>query len=168
MANQPDPNILTGLPGAAAVVSPQGGMQYPVMAPADPTGKLAMGCTTLLTLPSAAYGTASTANPSIFSTTYINSLAVDINITAVTGGVSPGYSYLFDRQGADGVWYNVFTTANGTAIPAQYSIDTGNFSVAFTTSNTAQHCVLTNQARMRWVYAGTPTSFTFSMSVIGR
>lgn len=167
MANQPDPNILTGQPGPSnSVVSPQGGMTYPVMAPADPTGKLAMGCSTLLAIPSAAYSTASTLNPSVFSTQYINATTLDISITASSGGTNPTVTFFYDRQGADGVWYNILSTP-ATVPTVTYSIDVGPFSVTYGGTNTAQHNVFTQSARLRWT-TSQPSTITFSASVVGR
>lgn len=165
----PDSRIIS--PSARVVpaaVSPQAGMRYRAGALADPTGKLAAGCSTLLLLPSAAYGTASSLNPSVFSTQYINSMALDITVSAVSGGASPTFQFILERKDANGNWDSILSTLVGPAPPVTFSIDVGPFSVGYGGINTAQHAVFTQQARIRWVYNNNPTSYTFSVSVIGR
>ena len=63
-------------------------MLFPVTATADPTGKILNGCSQLLYLPSASYGTAIPA-ACTFSTQYINYCTFDISVTGFTGGTQP-------------------------------------------------------------------------------
>ena len=119
----------------------------------------------LATLPSAAYTSAQ--SPLAISTSTVDSLAVDISVTAVTGGTTPTAQFILERQGADTNWYSIFSSTAANA-PFVLTVDVGPFSLQFGGSNTAAHAVLTSAARLRWVYTGAPTSYTFSVSVIGR
>ncbi len=84
--------------------------------------------------------------------------AVDVNVTAATG-TSPTLDLYLDRQGADGVWYNVWHPTQITAAgAASTSVGPG----------CATGEVLTGYLRLRWVVGGTTPSFTFSASVVGR
>lgn len=162
-----DPSILTGQQRAGAIISPAGGMAYRPVAPADPTGQLVMGCSTLLLIPPGTYGTASSLNPSVFSTRYVNNMALDINISSSSGGTSPTISFILERQEPDGVWYNILSTLVGPLPPVQFSIDVGAFSIGYGGLNTAQHNVFTPFTRIRWV-TSQPSTFNFSVSAIGR
>lgn len=174
-----DPNITTTKVGTPALVSPQGGMAYPVHAPADPTGKMITGAVTLFSLPSAAY-TSAIPPAATFSTMYITSAAYDATVTAFTGGTSPTITFLFDRQGADGNWYPILppsgggvVTLSGTGLTA--SVDIGLLAQSISGGGVssvygAAHNVFTPTSRVRWSIGGSPaaTSVTFSLSVIGR
>jgi hypothetical protein len=124
------------------------------------------GARALCYLPSANYGTAIPAAASLFSTEFVSSMALDMTISALAGG-TPTATFLLDRQGLDGNWYNILTTAAATAATS-YSIDVGNFSLAFGGTNTAQHSVFTYNGRLRWTFGGGGTGVTFSASVVGR
>lgn len=162
-----DASLMTGQSRAGAFVAPVTGMLYRPAAPADPTGKLAMGCSTLLLIPPGSYGTASSLNPSVFSTQYISNMALDINISSSTGGTSPTISFILERLEPDGTWYSVLNTLSGPLPPVQFSIDVGQFSVGYGGLNTAQHNVFTQTSRIRWT-TSQPSTFTFSVSAIGR
>ena len=113
--------------------------------------------------------TAATGSSSL-DTRFVASLAVDINVTALTGGTSPTIQFWVDRLGADSNWYNVWTSGT-TGVAALYSVDIGAFSLNYSYPTTqAQHAVLTGTTRFRWAFGGTanPTSVTFSASVVGR
>lgn len=120
----------------------------------------------LVALPSAAYTAAQ--SPAVFSTVGVSELAVDITVSSVTGGTSPTLQFFLERQAADGLWYLILNTPPGATSPTSFTFDVGPFSLAFGGTNSAQHMVFTSQARLRWTYAGSPTSFTFSASVFGR
>lgn len=106
-------------------------------------------------------------------TTWVEALAVDINITAITGGVTPNITFTLDRLGADGIWYSPVTTGI-IAATGKASIDLasalGIAIVAAPLTSGAQHMVLGNTTRLSWVFGGgtPPTSVTFSASIIGR
>lgn len=142
-------------------------MKYRPVAPADPTGKLTMGCSTLLLIPPGAYGTASSLNPSVFSTQYINAMALDINISSSAGGTSPTISFILERLEPTGAWDPILNTLSGPLPPVVFSIDVGPFSLIYGGLNTAQHAEFTNTARIRWT-TSQPSTFTFSVSAIGR
>jgi hypothetical protein len=88
----------------------------------------------------------------------INQLAVDINITAVSG-TTPSITFFVDRIGADGNWYQLAPAA----FPAQTAV--GTLSVSLGPGDTG--AAMTQQIRFRWVVSGTGPSFTFSASIIG-
>ena len=174
-----DPNIVTNKVGTPALVSPQGGMLYPLRANADPTGKMVTGAATLLSLPSAGY-TSTLPPATTFSTMYITNAAWDVTLTSFTGGTSPTITFLFDRQGADGNWYPIMpASGTGAAVLSagtlSMSMDIGLLPPSVTGGSGvsiygAAHNVFTPVSRVRWTLAGSPAAgtATFSMSVIGR
>jgi hypothetical protein len=88
----------------------------------------------------------------------IERLAVDINVTAVSG-TTPSMTLYVERQGADGNWYPIWTSSAITA--------TGQ-----TTTSVGPGCattaVVTSILRFRAAITGTTPSFTMSASIIGR
>lgn len=135
-------------------------------------GTAALGAAgTLLALPSAAY-TSTVPTAATFATDWVTYAAVDITLASFTGGTAPAISFFFERQGADGVWYQIFTTGALTT-PQTISVDVSpalNGSVSGPLSSTVQHNVFSHSARLRWTFGGTavPTAVTFSASVVGR
>lgn len=125
----------------------------------------------LLTLPSAAY-TATVPAAATVDTTGITYLAWDITLTSFTGGTAPTITFILERQGTDGNWYQVSSTGALNSAPQTISVDISP-GLAGTTAapltSTTQHAVLTQTARMRWTFGGTanPTAVTFSASLVG-
>lgn len=125
----------------------------------------------LITLPSAAYTSSVPASCTV-DTSGINYLAWDITLTSFTGGTAPTIQFLIERQGTDGVWYQVSSTGALNTAPQTISVDISR-ALAGTTAapltSTTQHAVLTQNTRMRWVFGGTanPTAVTFSASLVG-
>lgn len=168
-----DARITTTSP--SAIVSPVPGVQVPGRALIDGTANLVGGARLLYALPSAAYTSTVPASPNnVFSTEFITNQAVDINVTAITGGAtSPSIQFIVERLGGDNVWYSCFAPNTLTFTTAtQISIDLGQFSVTFSgpPASAAQHNVPTLWERFRWTFGGgtPPTSVTFSVSIIGR
>lgn len=129
------------------------------------------GAVTLMVLPSAAYTTSIPASAT-FSTDGITYGALDFTLASFTGGTNPSITFLLDRLGADGVWYNVFASAAESS-PVAYSVDLSPNVTEQNVGNqnspaAAVHAVFTHQARFRWTFTGAPTSATFSASFIGR
>lgn len=125
---------------------------------------------TLIALPSAAY-TATVPSSCTVATNALTNLALDITLTSFTGGTTPTITFILERQGADGVWYQICTT--GALNAAQtVSVDLSPSSAGTTAApltSTSQHAVLTNSLRLRWTLGGgvAPTAVTFSASVVG-
>lgn len=85
-------------------------------------------------------------------------LAVDVNISAVSG-TTPSMTLYVDRQGADGVWYTIYTSAAQTAVgTVSTSIGVG----------AATNSAFGDVARLRWAITGTTPSFTFTASIKGK
>jgi hypothetical protein len=89
---------------------------------------------------------------------FYSELAVDVSITAVSG-TTPSATFSVDRQGADLLWYTVYTSAAQT--------------VAGTLSTSVGVGAVTNTAfgdtvRLRWTITGTTPSFTFTASIKGK
>lgn len=104
-------------------------------------------------------GTAQTASGSTdFATDNIMCIAADINIAAVTG-TNPSVTFFVERQGADDVWYAVWTSTAQTAA-GQVSASIGP---GLTTA-----VLVGATARLRWDITGTDPAFTFSASIIGK
>lgn len=99
-----------------------------------------------------------TGNSGSLNTSGVARLEIDINVTAATG-TSPSLTPSYQQQGADGVWYTVWT---GTAITAAGSQRT---SIG---PGLANQAVVTSAGRLVWTITGTTPSFTFSASIIGR
>lgn len=106
-----------------------------------------------------------------FTTSTVQSLAVDITLTSFTGGTAPAVTYFVDRFGADGVWYRTWTSA-ALAAAAAVSVAVGAVSAVAATATLEPvqgvPATLTNLARFGWSSTGAPTAITFSASVIGR
>lgn len=166
-----------------AAVTP-GTLTIPAVAGADVNGNLMHtsdagdgtsflgGSGTLLALPSAAY-TSSVPAAATFSTTWVKYATLDITLTSFTGGSSPTITFIHERQGADGVWYQILSTGALNSAPQTISVDISpslNGSVTGPLSSTIQHNVYTHSARLRWTFGGvgSPTAVTFSASIVGR
>jgi hypothetical protein len=86
-------------------------------------------------------------------------LAVDINATAKTG-TSPTIQFLVDRLGADGVWYNVWTSSVVSTVTTTISQSIGaGLTLASSFGGTV---------RFKWVLGGTTPTWTYSVSIIGK
>lgn len=92
--------------------------------------------------------------------------ALDVNVSALTGGTAPTIQFFVDRLANDGIWYEAASTAAISAV-GNVSLDIAE-SVADSTG--IQHMVFTNRCRVRWVFAGTVVadSIAFSGSLYGR
>lgn len=111
-------------------------------------------------------------NTLVFDTTEITYAALDVTLTSFTGGSTPSVTFSLQRQGADGVWYTVWTSG-ATTTATVWSIDLSPSLTAQTTGNpnapdAAVHNVFTASGRFVYSFAGNPTSVQFSASLIGR
>jgi hypothetical protein len=106
---------------------------------------------------SAAYTT--NTNFNTFVNTFVNAVMIDMNITAVSG-VTPSMTIQYQRLGADGIWYTIYTS---TAIVA-----TGTKSVLIGLISGADAVQSPGiQGRVAIAITGTTPSFTLSYSVAG-
>lgn len=151
------------------------GAQIQVVALADVNGNLIQtssagtgvsslsspGALTQLTYISAARTTSNAGDS--FDSTLLNELAVDATVTTFTGGASPTITFFVDRFGADAVWYRLWTSS-AISSPGAVSINIGPFPTGTGTSAG----VMTQLTRFGWTFANSPTSITFSASVVGR
>jgi len=106
-----------------------------------------------------------------FATPYdgVTTLAVDITISAVSGTGTPTMTLFLERQGADGNWYQIWTSAAQTATGAiSLSMGPAMVGTNVTGATTAVGVVLTANARLRCTVSGTNPSFTTSVSIEGR
>lgn len=101
-----------------------------------------------------------------FDTSRCKFAALDVTVAAFTGGTAPSIQFFVDRLSGDGAWYPVANTAALTAA-GPVSVD---ISPDVPDAADLQHMVFTNQARVRWTFAGTvvATSIKFSGSLYGR
>lgn len=107
---------------------------------------------------------------SSFPTLGFNSLSLDINLTAFTGGTAPTITFFVERQGNDAVWYRVWQSAAQNAA-AKLPVTIGpQVPTVAAGANVSQGVTagLTATARFGWSTTGTPTSVTFSASIVGR
>lgn len=100
----------------------------------------------------------------ILNTNQVTYIAMDTNVTTFTGGTAPTIAFTLERFGADGLWYMVFNSGT-VGNPATTSTDIGP---GFTSGAGTQHAVFTTQARFTVIFAGAPTSITYSASLLGR
>jgi hypothetical protein len=141
-----------------------------VVALSDGEGNLVSGGagTDAYSLVSAAQAAADTGTS--FSTKGFRELTLDINVTAFTGGTTPSITFFLERQGNDGVWYRVWqSAAQSGAAKLPVTIGPGTPTVA-AGANVSQGVTagLTSTARFGWSTTGTPTSVTFSASIVGK
>lgn len=156
----------------AAVVVPTDTTKPSVLAVAmtDGEGNIASSGvgTTAYALASAAQAITNTGTS--FTTTGFQSISLDINLTAFTGGTAPTITFFLERQGNDGVWYRVWQSASQNAaakLPVTIGASTPTVAAG---ANVAQGVTagLTATARFGWSTTGTPDSVTFSASIVGR
>lgn len=113
----------------------------------------------LLNIPSGTITTGVTSPSSgAFSVGQFTTLDIDVNITAISG-TSASYQLFVDRQGADGVWYTIYTGAAMTTVSAQ-SVTIG--------VGCATNIGFGNAVRIRSTVSGTTPSITRSVSVIAK
>lgn len=129
----------------------------------------------LVQFPSSAPNIVTGSGSATFSTNQVTYIAMDLTVTAITGGAtSPGIQFFVDRLAADGVtWSNIvnFTITSAVSPNNATTLDLGPGFAAFSGgTNGTQHAVFTTQGRLRWALVGgtPPTSVTFSTSLIGR
>lgn len=131
----------------------------------DGTWSLTGGASVPLVYPSQARTTGN-GGDAIFTIGY-SSLAVDVSVTAFTGGTSPTITFFVNRLGGDGLWYQVWTSgAISSAKSLSASIGPGQSGGSSGAGGFS--AVLTTQAQFGWSFAGSPTSITFSGSVAAR
>lgn len=124
-----------------------------------PTASTSPAASAVLTRADTAAAASGDTGPLAAST--IARLAVDISVVSFTGGTAPTITFMIDRQGTDGKWYQLWASAALSAAgPASTSIGDG--------CDIRQ--VPTGTVRLRWVFGGTgvATSITFSASIVGR
>lgn len=112
---------------------------------------------TLLLMASAVRTTGGTSAP--FETDEITRIAVDVNVTAVSGTLSPSLRVFIDRQGADGLWYPIWSPEAITTVTTLSATIGQGMTIG---QSLAALC------RFRWEITGTSPSFTLSASVIGK
>ena len=116
-----------------------------------------MSQVTVLSLPSSARATYTSGQlPTTTANGQIQVLAVDINVTALTGGVSPTVTFKLSRVGADGVLYQVWLPTALSA-PGVLSTTIGPGCVV--------NADLGDLFQLDMVVTGAPTSITFSASL---
>jgi hypothetical protein len=156
----------------AAVVVPTDTTKPSVLAVAitDGEGNIVSGGAGASTYTLASAAQAITNTGTSFSTVGLSSLAVDINLTAFTGGTTPDITFFVERQGTDTVWYRIWqSAAKTTAAKLDVTIGASTPTVA-AGANVAQGVTagLTSTARFGWSTTGAPDSVTFSASIVGR
>lgn len=111
---------------------------------------------TLLNLPSAIRTVGGVEGP--YSVANVSRVAFDVDVTA-TSGVGQSLILHIERQGADGIWYPIYTSPSMSAVgKASTSIGQG-MTVGQSIGSTL---------RMRYTITGTTPSFTFSASLVGK
>lgn len=92
------------------------------------------------------------------NTSFVSTLQVGINVTAVSG-TSPSLQAYLEVQGADGIWYQAWKPSAITAVGQTFgTAGQGESNGAVIGANT----------RLRLELTGTTPSFTLSASVTGK
>lgn len=112
--------------------------------------------TTVATGASAAY--TATGNSGDLSVSSLTRLAVDFNVSAVSGTV-PSCTFSVERKGSDGIYYPVFTSSAVTAA----GVVSASIGSGLTTA-----AAFGSTIRLKWAITGTAPSFSFSYSVVGK
>lgn len=112
---------------------------------------------TLYLLPSASRNSGGTSLP--FDTSRKSRVAVDVNVSAVSGTLSPSLRVFVDRLGADDQWYVIYASSSVTA--------TSTMSTTIGQGMTVGQS-LGAQCRFRWEITGANPNITFSASVVGK
>jgi hypothetical protein len=156
----------------AALVVPTDDTKPPavLVALSDGEGNLGAGgaAQTLQVIASAAQAPSSSGVTLV--TTGVEALSIDINVTAFTGGTAPTITFVGERVGTDGVWYRVWQSAAVNAAGTVKATIGHNVPTVAAGVNVAQGVTagLTTGFRLGWSSTGSPTSVTFSASVVGR
>lgn len=111
---------------------------------------------TLLNLASAARTVSTTEGP--YAANNLSRVAFDVNVSAVAG-VGPSMTLFIERQGADSVWYPIYTSP---AVTAARTVST-SVGQGMTVAQS-----LASNIRVRYDITGTNASFTFSASLVGK
>lgn len=97
-------------------------------------------------------------NSGDLSVSTLREIAVDVNISAVSG-TAPTLNLYIDRKGADGIYYPIYASAQITAV----GVVSTSLGIGASTPQS-----LGSTIRLRWVIGGTAPSFIFSASIIGK
>ncbi len=89
----------------------------------------------------------------------LSELAIDLNLTTLTGGTTPSIQLLVDRKGADGIYYQI---DNPTALSAVGALSRS------LGAGTANPVVFGNLLRVRTTILGAPTTIAYTISAIGK
>lgn len=92
-------------------------------------------------------------------------LAVDINVTTLSGGTAPTLTFHYERKGADGTWYRVTDITAALAATGAVSRSIGE---TLTTGANAYGIALGSQVRLAWTAGGIHGTTAFTLSVIGK
>jgi hypothetical protein len=87
-------------------------------------------------------------------------LALDINVTLITGGTAPTVTFKLTRIGADGVLYQLYLPSAQSATPVSFSTSIG--------AGLLVNSSFGSQVQLDMIVTGAPTSVTFSASLIGK
>ena len=98
-----------------------------------------------------------TGNSGSLNVTPADAIAIDIDASVVSG-TTPSLTPSWERLGADGIWYPVWT---GTALTAAGK-SSQTIGKAWESNKFPGHA-----GRLVWTISGTTPSFTFSASVVG-
>ncbi len=103
-------------------------------------------------------GIAASGNSGDLAVDGFDQLALDVNISALTG-TSPSVTFVLNRKGVDGVYYPIWTSTAQTAV--------GKLSTSVGISAPVNHS-LGSTLRLDWSVAGTGVSLSFTASLIGK
>lgn len=112
--------------------------------------------TILLNMPSLARTISGTEGP--YDVRNLSRVAFDVDITA-TSGVGQSLILYIERQGADGIWYPIYTSPSVSAV--------GKVSTSIGQGMTVGQSI-GSTLRMRYEIIGTNASFTFTASLVGK
>lgn len=158
MSADPVPVAEVLVPGTANPIALRGTTSTVTDGNSNTSAAVAVGWFTSNVYARASAAATTSGNSGDLAVDSFSELALDINITAVSG-TTPTIQFIMERKGNDNNYYQIYASSSlNSAQAVSTSLGAGMAtSVSFGTT-----------ARLRWVIGGTTPSFTFSVSLIGK
>lgn len=157
-SSDPVPIAEVGVPGTINLIALRGTTSTITDANSNTSAAVAVGWFGANVYARVSAAATSSNNSGDLAVDSFSELALDINITAVSG-TTPTIQYIMERKGNDGNYYQIYASAS---INSNQAISTS------LGAGMAQSVSFGTTARLRWIIGGTTPSFTFSVSIIGK
>lgn len=157
-SSDPVPIAEVAVPGTANLIALRGTTATITDANSNTMAAVAVGWFTSNVYARASAAATISGNSGDLTVDSFSELALDINITAVSG-TTPTIQYIMERKGNDNNYYQIYASST---INSTQSVSTS------LGAGMAQSVSFGTTARLRWIISGTSPSFTFSVSIIGK